>query len=288
VTKNIQEMAQWECLQKNLGCWQGYFSRLSPQGQIREDIPSELILEELNDRNTIRLTLRQFYPDPHDQRSQVRVIEFWADSPLGRSILFFPNGEFSQGSTQLGVAIEFGAEFSFIAGSRRSRLVQQFDQQGNLDTLTLIREKLAESNVPERPHLELNDLLGTWIGEAIAIYPDGRSPHIYPTKLQLTKRSESEVAQTVTFGDPPQSFTSAGKINDAVINFNAGTPVQVVLLQDGASSVCPVQVKLGQPLFLEAGWLIQPDLRHRMIRSYDRNGAWTSLTLITERKVLAD
>jgi hypothetical protein len=57
------------------------------------------------------------------------------------------------------------------------------------------------------------------------------------------------------------------------------------LLPDGASATSPLKVQLRQPLFLEAGWLIQSNLRQRMIRSYNDKGEWASLTLVTEERV---
>ncbi len=57
------------------------------------------------------------------------------------------------------------------------------------------------------------------------------------------------------------------------------------MLPDGASATSPLKVQLRQPLFLEAGWLIQPNMRQRMIRSYNDKGEWVSLTLVTEEKV---
>ncbi|MGD1897244.1 MAG: hypothetical protein ACFB16_09880, partial [Phormidesmis sp.] len=36
--------------------------------------------------------------------------------------------------------------------------------------------------------------------------------------------------------------------------------------------------------FLEVGWLIDRHTRQRLIRRYDAEGAWVSLTLVTEQK----
>ena len=44
-------------------------------------------------------------------------------------------------------------------------------------------------------------------------------------------------------------------------------------------------LELRKPVFFEAGWLVEPDLRFRMIRSYNDRGEWISLTLIKERKI---
>ncbi|WP_246275551.1 DUF3598 family protein, partial [Brasilonema bromeliae] len=50
--------SQWESLLKNLGEWQGSFTRISPQGEILEDVPSVVSLQGLNNNQTIRQTIR--------------------------------------------------------------------------------------------------------------------------------------------------------------------------------------------------------------------------------------
>ncbi|MBD0363613.1 MAG: DUF3598 family protein, partial [Coleofasciculus sp. C3-bin4] len=96
--------SQWECLLKNLGEWQGSFTRFSSQGEQLEDTPSVVSLEGLNENQTIRQTLRFL---PPDQPVDEKVLEY---SSLNRSVLFFENGAFSQGSMQWAPFSEFGAE----------------------------------------------------------------------------------------------------------------------------------------------------------------------------------
>ncbi len=143
---------QWECLLQNLGEWQGSFTRFSPQGEQLEDIPTVVSFEGLNDNQMMRQIVRRL---PPNQPVEETVLEY---SSLGRQILFFENGAFSQGSIQLGPYAEFGAELGLIDGDRRLRLVQLFDESGQLDRLTLIREKLAGTTAAERPPLTVDDL----------------------------------------------------------------------------------------------------------------------------------
>jgi hypothetical protein len=124
--------SQWECLLQNLGEWQGSFTRVSPQGEILEDTPSIVCLEGLNDNQTIRQTIRL--------GTDEKILEY---SSLGRGVLFFQNGAFSQGSIQLAPFSEFGAELGLIDENIRLRLVQLFDKNGQLNQFTLIREYLA-------------------------------------------------------------------------------------------------------------------------------------------------
>lgn len=281
-------VSQWENFLQNLGEWHGSFTQLSPRGEVVLDTPSIITLESLKDRQTVRLQLRRFYPNPSgvgepEVRELVREYQ-----NLGRDILFFENGAFCQGTIQIAPFSECGAEFGFIYNYRRLRLVQLYDTKGNLSTLTLIREHQPDKNVPERPPLTIDALLGEWHGEAVTMYPDWRDPDCYPTKLQLDLESGDRLVQKISFGTNAEAKTiaSTGTIEGSVINFKEGTtPMQVLLLPDGGSCTLPVQVELRKSVFFEAGWLVEPDLRLRMIRSYNEKGEWVSLTLVTERKV---
>jgi len=62
-------------------------------------------------------------------------------------------------------------------------------------------------------------------------------------------------------------------------------PVQVLLLPDGASANCPLHIQPGHSFVLETGWLLEPQRRQRLIRSYNSQGQWTSLTLVNETKI---
>lgn len=264
--------SQWDCLLENLGAWYGSFTRLSPSGELLEDVPSIVSFTGLDDNQTMRQIVRLA---PANQPVSEKVLEY---SSLGRNILMFDNGAFSQGSMQFSPMSDFGAELGLIQHDRRLRLVQLFDK-GKLTGLTLIREKLSNSETPERPPLRVEDLIGEWTGEATTIYPDWRSPDFYSTGLKIW-RDGDRLHQELNFG---RTIVTSARIEGSSLKFDSG--IQILLLPDGASSNCPIEVQLRQPFVLEVGWLLQPDLRQRMIRSYSDKGEWSSLTLVTERKI---
>ena len=284
-------LSQWQCLLKNLGEWQGSFTNFSPQGELLKDTPTVVSLEGLNNNQTIRQIVRYL---PPGQAVDEKVLEY---SSLNRSILFLENGAFSQGSIQWGPFSEFGAEFGLIEGNRRLRLVQLFNKESQLAQLTLIREKLAGTEAPERPPLTLEQLLGEWQGEAVTIYPDWRSPDTYPTHLEIQREDSDDpkgaarsdrIVQQLTFGAGASARTirSTARVNGSILYFDQSPlPTQVLLLPDGASSNCPLQIKPGHRFVLEVGWLLQPDQRQRLVRSYSDKGEWVSLTLVTEYRV---
>lgn len=282
--------SQWHCLLQNLGVWQGSFARLSPEGAW-EETPTIVSLECLDNNQMVRQIVRRYAPVLNgmagDLQAQVpideKVLEY---TSLGRGVLFFEHGAFSQGSMQFSPVAEFGAELGLMAGDRRLRLVQLFDR-GCQAQLTLIREQRLGSDAAERPPLTLEALIGEWHGEAVTLYPDWRPPTHYSTCLQISRSGENQVMQTLTFGEGAGSTVrSTAIVAGSRLKFNQGTlPVQVLLLPDGASSTSPVAIQAGQPFFLEVGWLLQPDQRQRLIRSYDSKGAWISLTLVKEQIV---
>jgi hypothetical protein len=280
-------VAQWDNFLQNLGEWHGSFTQLSTRGEVLQDTPSITSLEGFNDNKTVRLKLRRFSPNPSGV-GEPEVSELVREyQTLGRDILFFDNGAFSQGTIQLAPYSECGAELSFIYNYRRLRFPLTYNTDGNLSTLILIREKQLDKNVPERPHLTVDDLLGEWQGEAVTMYPDWRSPDSYSTKMQLHLESSDRLVYKITFGSNATVISSSGRIDGSVVHFNQGaSPVQVLLLPDGGSYTLPVKIELRKPIFFEAGWLVEPDLRFRMIRSYNERGEWVSLTLVTERKVI--
>lgn len=264
--------SQWQCLLENLGEWQGSFTRLSPQGELLEDTPTVVSFTALNDNQTMRQVVRRL---PPNQPVNEKVLEY---SSLGRGILFFDNGAFSQGSIQLAPFAEFGAELGLIWGDRRLRLVQLFNN-GHLDRLTLIREQLAGTTTPERPQLTVDDLIGQWQGEAVTIYPDWRSPDTYTTKLTIERIGDRLVQQLSFLG---RNITSEASIQGSILYFDSNT--QILLLPDGASATSPLQIKGGEAFFLEVGWLVAPQKRQRLIRAYSDRGEWISLTLVTEQR----
>lgn len=270
--------SQWNNLLCNLGAWEGSFTSLSARGKVQEDTPTLVILEGLDDNKMMRQTIDQFSVG-RAERIQHRVLEYRS---LGRGILLFEGGAFSQGSIQLAPSTEFGAELGFLRGDHRLRLVQLFNEDRQLSKLTLIREHLQEKQSADRPSLTVEQLIGQWQGESVTIDLNWRSTQC-ATMLSVT-REGNRLHQHLTL--PHLEFSSSAQIDGSTLLFDQGKfPIQVLLLPDGASSNTPLALPKGQPFFLEAGWLINPNLRQRMIRSYDAQGGWSSLTLLTERRI---
>lgn len=274
--------SQWDCLRQNLGEWNGSFTQLGPTGDFRSDTPSILTLEDLPDRDAVRLILRRW---PEGQPPSKIEQEFGPPGPAPDT-LFFPSGAFSQGSAQWAPSRGFGCELGFTAAERRLRLVPMFAGQ-QFDRITVIRERRADSAAPERPPLAAGDLIGTWQGEATRLFPDvTQGPETFSTTQQVRPWG----TEALEFGPDP-AISEADGAQQAEIGATglhlAAAGRRILLLPDGGFLGYPEKLQIGHPFAIEVGWLPEPDRRERLVRRYGKSGQWLDLTWIRERRSAA-
>jgi hypothetical protein len=118
VTNNI---SQWDRLLKNLGEWEGSFTRLTREGELIEDIPTLVSLEGRDNNTRIHQIVRYL---PPNQPPKETAFDY---TSLNRNILFIDNGAFSQGSLFWSPWSQCGAELGLINGDRRLRGVLSFN-----------------------------------------------------------------------------------------------------------------------------------------------------------------
>ena len=272
----------WNNFLKNLGEWRGSFTRVSLEGEILDSTPSILTLEGLEENQLVRFRLRRFAQDNYDSEPSQDYVQDYRS--VGNQIIFFETGAFSKGPFQFAPFSQFGAEYGFVAGDRRLRFVQLYDQDGNLSSLTLIREFRQGSNAQERPNLTLEQLLGTWEGTAEIVYPDWTPSESLSTRLEIQKINGDRLEQKLSFGQ--HQITSIARIDENKLIFEDGaTPRQILLLPDGTSTNAPLKLELRTSFFVEVGWLVEPNERQRLIRSYNEKGQWVHSTFVRERKI---
>jgi hypothetical protein len=280
-TYHLNMESNWKNFLKNLGEWRGSFAQVSLDGEILSSTPSILSLEQ-KEEDLVLFRLRRFAsedcttPPISDIQQEYRS--------LGRQIIFFDTGAFSKGSLQIAPFSDSGAEYGFVGENRRLRFVQLYDNQGNLGSLTLIREFRSGTDASERPPLTVEQLLGTWEGTACTAYPDWRSPDVYTTRLEVEKISDDRLQQKLSFNG--QTIVSTARISGNKLYFEGEeTPRQILLLPDGTSCNTPLKVSHRQPFFLEVGWLNVENERQRIIRRYSDKGEWIDATHVIERKI---
>jgi Domain of unknown function (DUF3598) len=279
VVKTVK--SQWECVLQNLGEWQGSFTRLSPTGEEIEDIPSLITLTGVDENRSIHLALTRYYPDP-DGILQPQEMAFDFSEPSAGAV-FFETGAFSEGSPYLRMGAPGGAEFAFRHEDRRLRSILQFDADGQLFRLTLIREQQVGSNAPERSPLDVASWLGVWQGEAVTRYPGSPQIDFAPTTQTVSLTDDRTVTRSQKTGSQvTESILTIDSESDRTRLTNQST--QVILLPDAAYALCPTQIEPGVSIALEVGWSIAPNIRQRLIRTYTDRGEWLSLTFITESK----
>ncbi len=270
----------WGNFLKNLGEWEGSFTQVSTDGELLDSTPSILTLEGLEDNQLVRFRVRRFANNISEQPTVDNVQEYRS---VGRQAVFFDTGAFSKGSLQVAPFAEFGAEYGFVSGNRRSRLVQLFDNQGCFNSLTLIREIRSGTDAIMRPALTVEQLLGKWEGTAVTVYSDWKPSESSAVSLEI-KEMGGSLQQQLSFGS--RTISSTAKIESNRLHFEEGaTPRRVLLLPDGVSSNTPLQISHRQPFFVEAGWLLSDNERQRLIRSYNDKGEWISSTHVSEHKV---
>ena len=267
---------QWQGLLKNLGVWNGTFASYSISGELLTDVPSQLTLALSGEEQRVDFCLERY---PQGQPVSTINLSFQYPGP-GPQIPFFEQGAFSQGPLQYSSYSRFGAELSMIWGDRRVRIVQQYPAGSIWEDVTLICETRTQ-DPPSEP-LCLDHFWGQWTGEAQTLFADSRDMATYPTQLRV-ERLGDRVQQTLQIAD--QQIQTTGIVRGTYVDFESGAqPMRLLLLPGGASSLAPLTIHSGAAFFLEAGWLIEPHLRQRLIRRYSDRGEWESLTLVTEQK----
>jgi Domain of unknown function (DUF3598) len=271
----------WANFLKNLGEWEGSFTQVANDGEVLGSTPSILTLEGLENNQLVQFRVRRFANNISEQPTVDSTQEY---RYLVKQAVFFDTGAFSKGSLQVAPFTEFGAEYGFVAGDRRSRLVQLFGKQGSFASMTLIREIRRGTDAELRPDLLIDQLVGTWTGTAQTVYADWQNPTTMIVNLEISV-ADGSLQQQLSFGD--RAITSIAKIEGNQLHFNEGaTPRRVLLLPDGVSSNIPLQISHRQPFFVEAGWLLSKNDRQRLIRSYNEKGEWVSSTHVVEHRVV--
>ena len=242
--------SQWDCLLRNLGRWEGCFDTLDRNLILQRRQPSQLTLHL---EGTAVLLELLFWPDtrlesrgPGAGEPTKRIVQSFRqiDGELG----FFPLGSFSRGSLQISSWSRPYAEFGFIAGNRRHRLVLLWDGSGRFDHPVLIRERRAGSSAPDQPSLQTSHLLGAWTGQRTELVRDACPDPLQPA--------------------PCQHVIEADDLPD------------LQWLPDGGGFCCPDRFELdsNRGFVIESWWKPTPDSLQRMQRRYDADGRWLSAT----------
>jgi hypothetical protein len=256
---------QWQNFLGNLGTWRGSFTGLGPDGAEQESTPSILSLEaSASEERLVHFRLRRF---ADASRSGEPVSDLQQDyRSLGRQVVFFESGTFCKGSLQVAPGSSFGAEFGFIHGDRRHRLVQLHSADGQFDKLVLIREFREGSEAQEEPALRPAAINGAWSGTASTISADWPEPEQATCQFTIdTSAPDSlHIQEQFSRGTPPP----------------AGPQDRLTWMADGGYHRTPQTVSHREAFRVEAGWLVGANRLERLIRCYDRTGAWLSATQI--------
>lgn len=252
---------QWEQFLLNLGCWQGSFDTLDRNQLLQRRQPSQLTLSRGGAAIDLELLFwpdqvvsEQYPPAQHPPAQQPPVEQPFQGEPVKRIVQsfrevdpelgFFSTGSFSRGSLQIGSWARPYAEFGFICGDRRHRLVLLWDGAGRFDHSVLIREWRAGSGEQEAPTLTPEALVGGWSGREAVLQRHSSAESSEPFPCQLAWSTQS--LQHIHW------------------------------LPDGGGFRVPERVSLQQPFAIEAWWMPAHDQVECLKRSYDESGGWLS------------
>jgi Domain of unknown function (DUF3598) len=271
--------SNWNNFLQNLGEWRGSFTTFSPNGEVLGSTASILNLVGLEENKLVKFRVRRYGSGGYNTSPTTDFEEEYRT--IGRQNIFFDTGAFSKGTIQISPVSDFGAEYGFVAKNRRLRFVQLFDVDRNFSKVVLIREFLAETEAIEQPPLTVDRLLGRWVGQASTAYADLRNPDACDTCLEIKRVGVDQLQQDLVFGD--RTISSMASIMGNKLVFTESDR-EILLLPDGGSSNVPLQIKLREPVFVEAGWLVTDNERQRLLRSYNSQGEWVSSTHVIEHR----
>jgi Domain of unknown function (DUF3598) len=271
--------SNWHNFLQNLGEWHGSFTTFAPTGEMISSTESILNLVGLEENKLVKFRVRRYGTGGYSTSPTTDFEEEYRT--IGRQNIFFDTGAFSKGTIQISPVSDFGAEYGFVATNRRLRFVQLFDVDLNFSKVVLIRELRAETEAPEQPPLTVDRLLGRWVGQATTAYADLRNPDVCDTCLEIKKVGVDQLQQELVFGD--RTISAVASIVGNKLIFESSNR-EILLLPDGGSSNVPLQIKLREPVFVEAGWLVTDNERQRLLRSYNSQGEWVSSTHIIEHR----
>ena len=287
--------SQWQNFQHNLGAWRGSFTNLDSHGNVLDSSASLLTLTSAEEGRVVHFRLRRSASgDPVAAPSQDISQDY---RTLGKQVVFFDNGSFCKGSLQLAPATRFGAEYGFISGDRRHRLVQLFGEDGVFESLVLIREFREGSGAVEGPPLSLDQLGGRWQGRAATNEADWPEPTLVDAsiavdqsdacslRLETRLGAETTVVAARLAADAAGPCYRAAGLGGEAPGAEVQPPARLLPLPDGGLSLAPLQVSHRQGFRVEAGWLESPGCWQRLIRRYGTRGEWLSATLITAQRV---
>ncbi|MGB3296885.1 MAG: DUF3598 family protein [Phormidesmis sp.] len=303
--------SQWQCIQKNIGTWQGSFTQFSPDGEQLKDTPSVLTLAETEPGKKMQLTLER---SPLGGSTETTRREFTAPGPAPY-VYFFESGAFSQGSSQWAAFGGFGAEMSIKLGDRRARFVIMYegtsDGTSPIKYVTLIRETRTGGSQFTELDLTPAQIMGSWRGTS-SVLSASMEPmtagHSNWTlnhsalncqdafEREVDKAAEEEIKALLLTHHYDHSVLSLSR----PILLEGELTYQLMPLPNGTYCLMPHTLKKDVEFRIEAGWLSSQKgrsqntasaadrpqkaalKRSRLIRYYNSRSVWTHSALIED------
>ncbi len=279
--------SQWQCIQQNIGTWQGSFTQFSPDGEQIKDTPSVLTLEETETNKTMQLTLERW---PSDGAPEVTSRSFSAPGPAPYAY-FFETGTFSQGSAQWRAFSQFGAEMSLKVGDRRSRFVIMYrstsEGSTELEYVTLIRETQSGGTQFTEADTAPEQMLGEWAGTSAVLFATmepataGTSQWTFGDTALKSSHAFDDQSNTLSL----TRATSSAPSSHQLVALKGDLDYQLMPLSNGTYCLIPRKIRKDTAFQIEVGWLRDSGERSRLVRYYDKRGVWMESALIEDHHI---
>lgn len=277
-------LAQWQCIQQNVGIWYGSFTKFSPAGEQLKDTPSVLTLEETEPDKTMQLTLKR---TPAGGTTDVTTRSFSAPGPAPY-VYFFESGSFTQGTAQWTAFAQFGAEMCLTVGDRRARFVIMYENDASgstrLEYVVLIRETKTKGAQFGEPAMTLAQMTGSWKGRLSALHATMEPATTGFSQWQLDHASLS-CQDNFRENTEKLLLTLEKSDSDKIVLLKGELDYRLMTLPNGAYCLVPSVIEKATEFRIEVGWLQEDGERSRLIRYYDSRGAWTTSALIEDQLV---
>lgn len=231
--------------------WHGIWTVYSPDQEIVKFFQGVRSFRVNEEQTAIIQTNNYTYSDGSTAEKTWQIDKQSCDRPDGvthPAIMSMRALSFGQGATAwvsktLEPGKKSGAELFFRSKDWRTSVATIYDESGDLEKITLIREHLGSS--PNTAGPEIENLLGKWLGTKEEMNPD-------------LKVSPAEETQALVL-DPTEGKNETFFLPDRVV-VNS-----------------PKRIKVGEQFEIVTGKQVSNDEYKRLTAKYDKSGAFTLL-----------
>jgi hypothetical protein len=297
--RTVSEEA-WAGYLRNVGVYTGNRAICDGRGTVLADFPTRVDVQHFEDSDGDEFLLWTNMVRTVDGSDQVE--EEWSRDELAELGALVADGSFSSGPNTY-VGERFVIEQCLCDGPLRVRSISAFDWEGRMCGMIASREKRVvegegdgageglttiEPAAWKSPSVLLDYMLGVWNGKGVLIDRMSGNTRRVTSEVTLTQTDGLAIVQKSGLaldGVGTGMRVESRARRDGNVLFFAESSVQLVLLPGGMSVASPLRVRESQPFVLETSFLMRPDCRKRVVRTYNPDCEWINTVFLFEKRV---